>query len=151
MAADGPFTISMSSISSGLRALSSENCVSVFEFNTPVEMRTPSTTQIGALLKLIDETPRTRTVGAPPSVEPGSTMTPGALAVRRSAVVEISDSSTFLPTSPKVDRALPNSTLRAWPVAVVTTSSSCAMATVKEKSVVTDCPATTVTGFFVDW
>ena len=64
VAADGPFTISMSSISSGLSELSSEKLASVPEFRlliaSPAEYRTPSTYQIGALLKLIDETPRMR-------------------------------------------------------------------------------------------
>ena len=143
VAAEGPLTISMSSISSGLSVLSRENRVSVPDVSASVEIRTPSTTQIGALLKLIDDTPRTRTVGAPPRVDPGSTTTPGALAVSMSAELEISLSSTFLPTSPSVASAFPSSTLRCWPVAVVTTSSSCATAMSSAKSLVVVPPALT--------
>ena len=113
-------------------------------------MRTPSTTQIGAFDRLMDETPRTRTVGAPPSVDPGSTTTPGALAVSMSAVVEISETSAALATS-TVESALPSSTLRAWPVAVVTTSSSCAIATDIEKLTVSLPVPASVIVFFCDW
>src|SRR5690348_13639502 len=83
VAADGPFTISMSSISSGLSVLSSEYDVLMLlpEFVVPELNRTPSTTQIGALFKLSDEMPRTRTVGAAPSWLGGRTITPGLFAV----------------------------------------------------------------------
>ena len=39
------------------------------------------------MLKLIDETPRMRIVGAPPSSVPGSSVTPGDLAIIRSRQV----------------------------------------------------------------
>src|SRR3954468_13074797 len=87
VAADGPFTISMSSISSGLRLLRRLIGVEPAEFAPcAVIYRTPSTTQIGALLRLIDETPRTRMVGAAPSAEPERTLTPGAFATSRSCI-----------------------------------------------------------------
>src|SRR4029079_10870682 len=83
VAADGPFTISMSSISSGLSELRSEKLTSVPEFSEPAEEGTQAPYQIGALLKLIDETPRTRMVGAPPSSVPGNSVTPGDLPIMR--------------------------------------------------------------------
>src|SRR5689334_5509023 len=84
VAADGPFTISMSSISSGLSELSIENDVWPFSDVVPASKRIPSTIQIGALVRLIDERPRMRIVGAPPVITAGSTTTPGALATTRS-------------------------------------------------------------------
>src|SRR5437867_13282162 len=74
VAADGPFTISMSSISSGLRLLSSESEFAPAELVVFERYRTPSTTQIGALLKLIEEMPRTRIVGDPPVTGLGITI-----------------------------------------------------------------------------
>src|SRR3954468_23835572 len=81
VAADGPFTISMFSISSGLSEPSNEKFTSVPDCRLPAEYRTPSTYQIGAFDKLIDDTPRMRTVGAPPSSVPGRIVTLGDFAI----------------------------------------------------------------------
>src|SRR5215207_8186025 len=54
VAADGPLTISMSSISSGLNELSIENDVWPFKLVVPASNRTPSTIQIGAFERLIE-------------------------------------------------------------------------------------------------
>jgi hypothetical protein len=51
-------------------------------------------------------------------------------------------------TSPSVETALPNSTRRCSPVAVVTTSASWTIACVIEKSSVAVAPEFTVTAFF---
>ena len=85
VAADGPFTISMSSISSGLSVLNSEKGVSVPEFVVA-----------GRDANAVDD-PDRRVAQADrrhaahahgrraADVDPGSTMTPGALAMSRSA------------------------------------------------------------------
>src|SRR5262249_44857917 len=95
VAADGPLTISMSSISSGLRLLSSDTDVWPAVTVLPELKRTPSTTQMGALVRLIDEMPRMRIAGDPPTTEPGRTMTPGVFATRRSETDVTSVCSTF--------------------------------------------------------
>ena len=62
-AADGPFTISMLSISSGLMSLTRLGCappVKRLELPTSAVIRMPSMTKIGSLLRLIDATPRMR-------------------------------------------------------------------------------------------
>src|SRR6185369_13980697 len=98
VAADGPFTISMSSISSGLRPLRLELETMLppapAAVNEPELKRTPSTTQIGALLSDSELTPRIRIVGAVPVMLPGSTMTPGALPTISEPMSVTGDSST---------------------------------------------------------
>src|SRR5436190_945026 len=99
----------MSSISSGFSELSREKFTSVPDCNEllvprpPAEYRTPSTYQIGALLKLTDETPRIRIDGAPPSSVPGRSVTPGDLAMRRSERLWFGVSSTRFVTFPRVE------------------------------------------------
>src|SRR5690242_20681768 len=96
----------MSSISSGLRPdrLVPLTCEppapaapNALELN-----RTPSTTQIGALLNDSELTPRMRIVPAVPVIVPGRTTTPGAFATRRSLMFVVGDVSTFWDTSPRV-------------------------------------------------
>ena len=68
VAADGPFTISMSSISSGVKLLRKPNVVPPLlgALNVPEDARMPSTNTIGALLRLSELRPRMRMVGAEP-------------------------------------------------------------------------------------
>src|SRR5262245_7259411 len=86
VAAEGPFTISMSSISSGdivlrkLRFVPPKPALTV-----PAAMRTPSTTKIGSLLRLSEFAPRMRNTGAAPVMFGAWTITPGAFATIRSA------------------------------------------------------------------
>ena len=92
--------------------------------------------------------PRMRTLGAEPVMLPGSTTTPGALATMRSERLVTGACSTFRLMSPRVWTELPSSTLRCWPVAVVTTSVSLTTACAIVKSMEALPLAATVTGFF---
>ncbi len=148
VAADGPLTISMSSISSG----ESEFMKLSFVPPTPglIELekyRTPSTIMIGALLRLSEFRPRMRITGAEPLMFGGDMITPGAFATRRSAMLETAVCSTFCGAL-IVDSALPISTFRWSPVAVVTTSCNWTTSGDSVKSSVTDAPGVTVTDFF---
>ncbi len=102
---------------------------------------------IGALLRLSDATPRIRMTGAEPVMFGGSMMTPGDLPVSRSAMVLTGEFWTALAAS-IVDTALPNSTWRWAPVAVVTISWSWMTIGAIEKSTVIEPFAVTAIGFF---
>ena len=103
---------------------------------------------MGALVSESEFSPRMRIVPAVPVIVPGSTITPGALATSRSPMFVVAVSSTRLPTLPSVEMALPNSTFRCSPVAVVTTSWSWTMIGFIVKSSVAEPPAAIVTDFF---
>ncbi len=122
-AADGPFTISMFSISSGLMSLIRLGCappVNRLELPTSAVMRTPSMMKIGSLLRLIDAIPRMRVRLPAPVCVPVVTTRFDVLAASTSATVVIGETSTVLATLIAAT-VLPTSLRSCVPVAVTTT------------------------------
>jgi hypothetical protein len=150
-AADGPFTISMDSISSGLKSLMREGAwppVRSSEIElAPLSTRIPSTTMMGSLVSERLLEPRIRIRLPVPVVPPlGSTSTPGTRPLRRLAM-SIGNASSAVFAASIVDTALPSSRLSCSPPLAVTTTTSRGTAAV-ERAKFRDAlsPAATVIG-----
>ena len=107
-------------------------------------MRMPSMIQIGSLFKLIEFIPRTRIRAPVPVCVPLVTETPAARELSRSFTLAIGADSTTLATE-MFAVALPISTRRCSPVAVVTTGVRFTATVARLKLAVVGCPSVTVT------
>ena len=152
VAADGPFTISMFSISSGFRSPTRLGLlppvvpplpVAVEKLALLLVIRMPSMIQMGSLDKLTEFMPRMRMRAPVPVCVPLVTVTPGAREFNRSLRLPTGAASRTLDTSMFVV-ALPISTRRCSPVAVVTTGARFTAATESDTSSVTVSPDTIV-------
>jgi hypothetical protein len=153
VAAEGPFTISMLSISSGFRLFRKfgrpppmkVSLSAPAMFGLPCSTRTPSTITSGSLESDADDKPRIRTREPPPTVPFDAIMvTPAVRPLRTSCIAVMGWVVVNSPTS-IFATALPSSRVSCCPVAVVTTPSIWYGARVSAMSAVVASPARTVT------
>jgi hypothetical protein len=155
VAAEGPFTTSMFSISSGLRSPTRLGAlppvppplpVAVEKLALLLVMRIPSMIQIGSLFKLTEFMPRIRIRAPVPVCVPLVTVTPAARELSRSLRLPSGALSTTFAAS-MLAVAFPISTRRCSPVAVVTTAARLTAAAVSATSSDALPPAVIVIGF----
>lgn len=149
VAAEGPFTISMLSISSGFRSFVRLVALPPVPGPDPMSlvMRTPSMIQIGSLDSESEFAPRIRMRAPVPVCVPSCTDTPGVRAFSTSWTLAIGAFSVMSATV-KLATALPISTRRVSPVAVVTTGVRLTATAESVNSTAMLWPAATSTTFF---